>query len=60
VEFPPGLETEWIRFAANNIKFEGEKLELEVSLNGEERRKKMREKIVCHQPWIGAKKTAML
>jgi hypothetical protein len=61
VKNPRGLETEWIRFAADDAQFEGEGLGLNVIMDEEVRNRKMHEKVTNRTPWwTGSKETAML
>jgi acetyl esterase/lipase len=55
-----GVKSGFVRYAADDDKFQGEKLVIDVSMDEQERERKMKEKVVGRKPWTGTKEMAML
>jgi hypothetical protein len=60
VRNPKVLKSEWVRYAVDDSKFQGTGLELPVSLDEEDRKKRMQQKIANRKPWTGPMETALL
>jgi hypothetical protein len=60
VQNPSGLKSGWVRYAADDMKFRGAELELPVSLDEMDRKRKMQEKVAKRKPWTGPAERALL
>lgn len=60
VQNPSGLKSERIRYAADDVKFQGAELDLLVSLDEMDRKSKMQEKVAKRNPWTGPAETGLL
>lgn len=57
---PGAVESEWTAYAADDVELKGARLDLQVDLDEEERKRNMREKVAERKPWTGTTETAML